>query len=132
MADPVGVQFEVHIIGDETGELFPGKFRAKEKLSWNDQLNIDRMRRELLGVNAAEALADVYQRATIIAELSARLTEFPDFWKNSRGGLDLVDDNVVLEVYKAAQDIREKWLTSQKEKGEVAKKKLTEKQGGAK
>lgn len=134
MADPQGVQFEVHLVGEETLETFTGKFRAKEKLSWQDQLNIDRYRRELLGVNMSEASLDVYKRATVIAELAAYLTDAPDWWKTSRGGLDLIDDNVVGKVYEEATAIREKWLAAQKEKGEAAKKKLEQQQqtGGKK
>ena len=124
MADPQGVAFDVHIVGDETLETFTGKFRAKEKLSWADQLGIDRYRRELLGVNAAESTVEVYKRATVISELAAYLTEAPDWWKTSRGGLDIIDDNVVLKVYDEATKVREAWLKAQKEKGEAAKKKL--------
>ena len=129
MADPIGQAFEIHVVGDETLETFTGKFRAKEKLSWSDQLNIDRVRRELLGVNAAEANVDVYRRATVIAELSVYLTETPDFWKTSRGGLDLIDDNVVMKVYDEAIAVREKWVKAQKEKGEKARAALAEQQG---
>lgn len=129
MADPQGVQFEISVVGEETLETFTGKFRAKERYSWQDQLNIDRYRRELLGANMAEATVDVYKRATIVAELAAYLTEAPQFWKESRGGLDLIDDNVVGKVYEEAVAIREKWVKAQKEKGEKAKAALTASQG---
>lgn len=121
MADPQGVQFEISIVGEETLETFIGKFRAKEKYSWQDQLSVDRYRRELLGANMSEATLDVYKRATIIAELAAYITEAPDFWKQSRGGLDLVDDNVVSKVYEEVVNIREKWVKAQQERGEKAK-----------
>ncbi len=129
MADPVGVSFEIHVVGDETQETFTGKFFAKEKLSWQDQLNIDRIRRELLGANAADADPVVFQRATVIAELSARISSSPDWWKTARGGLDVIDDNVVMEVYAKAQEVRAKWLDAQKQKGEAAKAALAAKQG---
>lgn len=128
MADPQGVQFELHVVGDETGDTFHDKFRAKEKLSWADQLAIDRMRRELLGPLGGEADLNVQQRAQVIAELTFRLTEFPEWWKNAHNGLDLVDDNVVLKVYEEAQRIRKEYLDRMKAKGEEAKKKLGEKQ----
>ena len=127
MANPQGVEFEVHVVGEETGELFPGKFRAKEKLSWQDRIAADRYRRELLGVNAAEATVDAYRRASIIADLSVQLTDAPQWWKDAHGGLDLIDDNVVVEVSDQAQKVRSDWLEAQKQKGEDAKKTLTEK-----
>ena len=132
MADPVGQFFEVHIVGDETGEVFPGKFWAKEKLSQADILAIDARRRELLGPNSAEAPLDIYNRATILAELAYRITGAPDWWKVSFNGLNLVDDNVVMEVYEKAKKVREDWLAAQKEKGEKARAALAEKQAGKK
>jgi hypothetical protein len=128
MADPVGEAFEIHVVGEETCETFTGKFRAKQKLSWADQLAISRYCRELLGVNAAEADVYTQHRAMVISELSARLSESPEWWRTSRGGLDLVDDNVAMAVYDKAVEVRTKWLEVQKKKGEEAKKALAEKQ----
>lgn len=126
MADPQGVQFDIHVVGEETNETFTGKFRAKEKLSWADQLAIDRYMRELLGPLGNEASLVIKKRAEIISELNARLTESPDWWKDARGGLDVVDDNVVLAVYDKSIEVRTKWVDAQKKKGEEARKKLTE------
>lgn len=124
MADTnnLGELFEVHIIGNETGDLFPGTFRAKQKLSWNDYIQIDKYRRELIGPNAAEADISVQNRCMYVAELSVRLTESPDWWKQKRGGLDIVDDNVVIEVYEKALQIRKKWLDSVQVKADETKK----------
>lgn len=132
MADPQGVQFEIHVVGTETQETFTGKFRAKEKLSWADRLNSDRIRRELLGPNGAEADPVIQRRAEMLGELSVHLTEVPEFWKTSRGGLDLVDDNVVMKVYDEAMAIQTKWQETQLAKGEAAKKKLAEQQTAGK
>lgn len=128
MADPQGVSFEVHVVGEETFETFTGKFRAKEKLSWADRMASDRFRRELLGPNGAEADLSAQNRAMILGELSVRLTEAPDWWKTSRGGLDLVDDNIVMKIYEESVGIQTKWQEAQKAKGEAAKKALAEKQ----
>jgi hypothetical protein len=122
-----GQTFAIHIIGDETAETFTGTFRAKEKVSQGDILAIDSRRRELLGVNGFEAPPDIQRRASIIAELTYRLIEWPDFWKQSRFGLDIVDDNVLLEVYDKTQKVRENWLTEQKKKGEAARAALAAK-----
>lgn len=121
MADPQGVKFDIHVVGDETLDTFTGAFRAKERYSWQDTLSVDRYRRELLGANMAEASLDVFKRATVIAELAAYLTEAPDWWKQARGGLDLIDDNVVGKVYEEVVGIRERWVKAQQEKGEKAK-----------
>ncbi len=128
MANPQGVAFEVHIVGDETGDTFTGTFRAKEKLSWADQLGIDARRRELLGQNSAEAPMGIYNMAMVLSELAFRLTEAPEWWKTSFSGMQLSDDNVVLEVYEKAKKVREDWLNAQKTKGEKARAALAAKQ----
>jgi hypothetical protein len=128
MSDPIGEVYEIHVVGEETQETFTGKFRAKAKLSWSDQIQIDRMRRELLGAQGGEADIVVQNMVTYISELSVRLTETPEWWKAARGGLDVVDNDVVLEVYKGAVEVRTKWLEAQKVKGEAAKKALATKQ----
>lgn len=124
MADPQGVAFEIHEVGDDTGELFVGKFRAKEKLSWGDQMQADRYRRELLGPNGAEADIQTQNRAMMVSELSVRLSEAPDWWKSSRGGLDFADDNIVIVIWQKASDIRKEWLTRNQKKGDEAREKL--------
>ncbi len=129
MADPVGQFFEIHVVGDETGETFTGRFWAKEKLSQADILAIDARRRELLGPNGAEAPLDIFNRATVLSELTYRISGSPDWWKTSFNGLNLVDDNVIMEVYEKAKKVREDWLAAQKEKGEKARAALAEKQG---
>lgn len=129
MADPIGQAFEIHIVGDETGETFTGKFWAKEKLSQADILAIDARRRELLGPNSSEVSVDIYNRATVLSELTYRITGAPDWWKTSFNGLHLVDDNLVMEVYEKVKKVREDWLAAQKEKGEKAKAALAAQQG---
>jgi hypothetical protein len=125
VSNPQGVAFEIHVVGEETGQTFTGKFFAKEQLSWRDRIGADRYRRDLLGVNAAEASIDAFKRASIIADLSVQLTDAPQWWKDAQGGLELIDDNVIIEVSDQAQKIRADWLEAQKKKGEEAKKALS-------
>ncbi len=119
-----GVEFSIHIIGDTTGKTWDGQFRAKERLSFRDQLNMDRMRRDLRGMNPHEADAGALAIATMIAELSVRITEAPEFWKESRGGMDLADGNLLMEVFNKSREIEKRALDDIIKLGEQAKQDL--------
>lgn len=119
-----GVVFEVSIIGETTSKQFFGKFRCKEKLSLRDQLNIDKIRRELIGPNPLGADGDTAAIAAMVAELSVRLTEAPTFWTETKNGLDLEDLNVLLEVFQKAMEVQKAYMDEVKKDGEEAKASL--------
>lgn len=122
-----GVAFSIHIVGNVTNKTWIGDFRAKERLSFRDQLNRDRARRELLGPEVGTADAEALSIAVIISELSVRLTEAPAFWTESQNGLNLQDDNLIMEIYNKAIKIEKDALSTLVEAGEEAKKELKEK-----
>jgi hypothetical protein len=97
------IQFTIDVKGNSTGKTFKGAFKAKERLSMRDRLDIDTARRNLLGAGKEEE-AGVTARsvASILSQLSVRLTQTPDWWLTSNNGLDLEDENVVVAVYEAA------------------------------
>lgn len=120
----LSVPFTITVTGEETGETFVGRFSAKNRITFREELNRDKIRRELVGEfgNSASERAALY--AIMFAELAVRITESPDWWKASGGGLDLIDENVVLEVYKQAMKIEEDERKAIKKKGEDAEAEL--------
>jgi hypothetical protein len=121
-----GVQFEISIVGDESGETWAGKFRAKEKVTFQDQIQADRMRREMLGLNSHEADPEVQGQVMMLAELSVRLTETPKWWQEMRNGFGLADLNVLMAIYKECVRVRKEYVNRVKKNGEDAVKKLGE------
>jgi hypothetical protein len=114
-----GVAFEVHVKGVATGKTWDGKFRAKALLTFREQMASDRLKREYTGPDCIDG--DILAQATIISELAFRLTETPEWWRESKGGLDLSDSNVLTEVYKAAKQVEDDHLKSLTSDGEKAK-----------
>ena len=117
-----GVAFEVHVKGISTGKTWDGKFRAKALLTFREQMMADKMRREFTGSDVQDA--DILAQATIISELAFRLTEAPEWWKESKGGLDLSDPNVLTEVFKSAKKVEDDHVKALEVDGEAARETL--------
>jgi len=128
MASPKaeGTVFNIHLTGNITGKTWDGDFRAKPILTFRDRLGVDRMRRELLGGDGTTADTEAAAAAKVISELAYRLTEWPEWWKESKGGLDLADVNVMQEVYKAAEKVENDYFTKLEADGKAAQEKLKE------
>jgi hypothetical protein len=124
MASLDGVGFDISVVGDTTGETWAGSFKAKEKLSFRDQIGIDKMRRELLGHNPAGADPEIVIQTSILAELSVRLVETPAWWREAKMGLDLCDANVLMAVYEKAIKIQQDAIEKIQKAGEAAKEQL--------
>jgi hypothetical protein len=119
-----GVAFDIHVKGNRTGKTWAGAFRAKTVLPFRDRIARDKYRRELLGPDAHNADPEVVAQAVIISELSVRLVEAPEWWKEKRGGLDLADENVLQEVYQAALKVEDDALAAIDAEGSEAVEQL--------
>jgi hypothetical protein len=104
-AIPNSDTFVVNLIGDQTGETHTGKFVAKKRLSFNDQMRRDNFRRQFLGAAPGEPSPRAASMATIFSELLVRLIEAPSWWVESDEGRDLEDENVAVDVYEKALKI---------------------------
>ena len=100
--------FSISIVGDTSKQNFVGDFttvcmpnlRQKSEASIMEaQLN-----RDLATLDQNTIL---YHR--MIAKLSQRLTEAPDWWISSDNGRNLLDANVIFEVFKECVDAEREW-----------------------
>jgi hypothetical protein len=120
MDDTNVVPFTVADEGETTGTLWHGKFKAKKRLSLRDQLQRDKIRRELLGGSSEGTDDRALSIAYVFSELAVRLTETPDWWKEQGGGLDMEDANIVTKVYDAAMKVEADAIAERKGKTKVA------------
>jgi hypothetical protein len=120
--------FTVSIKGETSGENFAGKFTVKTKLSHGNQLMQDQIRRQLLGPQPVGVVPG--DRATntseILSQLQVRIVSAPSWWTNSDNGLNLDDDNIIVEVFTKATAVEVEYKESIKTAAEEAKKKLAE------
>lgn len=96
--------FHVNVVGELSGESYMGKFTVRTRMSFKDALTRDSVRRNLLGASPETASVRANSVADVFSELAVRVVEAPSWWTNSDNGIELVDDNVVAEIYKAAMD----------------------------
>lgn len=120
------VQFIVNVAGDTSEEKFEGLFEVKTKLSHREVLREDEIRRTVLGTNPGEAGSYAASIATAISFLSVRVTKSPDWFKASANGLDLEDENVLVEVNNAAMSAIAKERKAHSDAAEEAQKVLKE------
>lgn len=97
----------ISVVGNATGETHKADFTVTQILSHRQQLLNDRLYREYLGgENPSHASVDAKQRAQLLADVNSALQEpVPQFWREKGMGLDLLDDNVLLEVWTAVQKV---------------------------
>lgn len=100
--------FVVKIVGESTGVEVSGKFTAKKRLSFNDQLRRDQYRRQMLGAGDGEPSARAASMAQIFSETLVRLITAPSWWTDADEGRELSDENVVVEVYQKVLDIEKR------------------------
>jgi len=110
--DPLSpATFTVNITGETTFQSYPGTFKVKKLLHHGDQVEVDRMRRQLLGALPEGPSPRAVNQTGIFAELLTRIVEAPKWWTENGNGMALYDDNVLKKVYeetmKAEQTFRE-------------------------
>ena len=93
------VEFSVNVVGEVTGETFKGVFKAVPRLSHRDNLRRDQLRRDLLGAKPEDASADATNVSAVFSKIWVHVTDVPSWWKDSRNGLDLLDETPVAAVY---------------------------------
>lgn len=112
--------FSVSVVGDVSGETYRGDFRAVKFLTHRQQLMLDQRRRDILGNNPDSASPRAQNQASILANVFVRVSESPSWWKESSSGLDLIDDNVLIEVFNNVMRIEEEAVAAIRSRAEKA------------
>ena len=98
--------WEMRMEGAYTG-TFSGTFRFRCFLSPTQRIAIGREQRDLLGPMANLAPNDETMFVVMLTELKYRILEAPPFWAAASGSGyqgDILDENVLTEVFAAALD----------------------------
>jgi len=122
--DDNSASFTVRIEGEVSFETWSGTFRAKTRLAHKDFLLKDRFRRELLGSTGGASTDRALTTAEIISDLHIRIVDSPKWWVESEGGLNLVDDRVLVKIHELAVQVEKDALEEKKKKAEEAKKEM--------
>lgn len=106
------------------GEVLRGKFKVKLRLSHKDRLQMDEIRRNLLGIKSSEASPEANGLASALAKIQVHLIDAPSWWKDGGNGLEFEDDEVVLEVLEGLTKVEGEYLAEIKKSAGEAREEL--------
>ena len=115
--------FTINCVG-ASGERWAGEFKVKTRLSHRDNLRRDGFRRDLLGSSASTASPEASATAELFSTIWAHLLNAPTWWNSMGNGLDLSDEEPVLEVFNQIVEVRKNEQAEMEKKAEEAKKLL--------
>lgn len=114
--------FFIDVVGEMTNQTFKGEFSCKIP-NLRDQALISKHRAYLNGDLVAYLDAPTLRLHQMISYLRYTLTKFPSFWKESDQGYELMDQNVIEDVYNKALEFEEEWMSTVWGKEKVEKMK---------
>jgi hypothetical protein len=110
--------------GKFTGKTYPqSTWTAKTMLAPLERIQIDRIRREILGgTNPQHADQEAYNIADFIANCQVRLVDSPTWWKDLGRGIEVKDMDVLAQVADAAVKVERDVLEEVSKEGDEAAK----------
>jgi hypothetical protein len=118
--------FQISTVGADTGEIYQGEFVLTRFLSNRQHFLQDQLYRQYLGGDPQFSSNHTKERAEILSEINAYCAKFPEFWEKCGRGIDLRDNNVLVEVYAEMNKVYAEIAESRKAKVEASVKKLKE------
>lgn len=85
--------------GKTTKRPYNGEFEVKLYLTQRELFEKDKIRRDLVGNDPTAAAQSVHEDALMISEIRIRCTKVPDWFSESRFGLELYDHEIVPLIY---------------------------------
>lgn len=121
------VSFSVDVKGAVTNKQYRGLFSVRVKTTHRDTIRQDEIRRSVLGESPQHASIEAQQLAHAYAYLATRIVDAPPWWKETDGGLNCEDDEVLIEVNNACVAAITKERTPLVKEAEKAREELTAK-----
>jgi hypothetical protein len=113
--------FDFDYVGATTGKKYDGQFTVVCMLNM--------ARKHALEIEKTRLMADfqnptdgLFGLAVVLANLRVRIVEAPEWWKQSKGGFDILDEDALVALYDKVIDQEAKWRESLKAKAETAQK----------
>jgi len=95
--------------GAITEQKYAGEFTVVCVLSILQKRQVELERGRLVG-ESANPSSNLQGIATVISALRGRIIKAPDWWQNSNGGLDFLDENVLVELFDKVMVQEAQWI----------------------
>lgn len=112
------------VTGEESGQTYDYTFKVRTLLTREQRFIADQVRREILGPNPNDALAQLQFEAFTLGQLAVRIVDPPEWWKAAGLGRGLKDLNVISAIYNAALAKETERKDALKKKADAALEKL--------
>ncbi len=110
----------------ESGERYTGPVRVLKRLTRQQSLRLDALRRELLGPNPFGATEDVLMSSLRLATCSVHILEAPSWYTGTNRGLNLLDEEPLEYVYNKIMELRDEDRKALEAKAQEAAAELKE------
>lgn len=118
--------FTIDVKGSVTNQDYKGLFRVKPLLSHRDRLRMDELKRQLLGSQLDSASPSALQISSIFSKIWVHLQDAPSWWKDAGNGVDLLDEEPVVEVLEKIASLEKESAAELTKTAEKAKAELVE------
>lgn len=111
--------FDLDVTGAATGFPYKGTFtvRCVLNIAQRHAIELEKSRLTADQRNPSQQLAAM---SMVLAEIRGRIVEAPAWWKDSKGGAELLDDEVIYEIFSKCMDLEDAWKAELKKAGEEA------------
>lgn len=110
--------------GQATGQEYKGQFTVLCVLNMAQKHAMELEKTRLMG-NYITPTAGLEGIATVLATLRAKIVKAPDWWTQSTGGLEILDEDALVVLYNKIEESEKEWRTKLKEKGKKAQEAST-------
>lgn len=117
--------FDFKFTGGLTGKDYDGQFTVVCVLNMlkKHQLEIEKTRLMADFQNPTPGLSGL---AIVLANLRVRIVDGPEWWKQSMGGFNIQDEDMLLALYDKVMEAEDKWKESVKNQGKAASENKTQ------
>lgn len=111
--------FDFDMTGSDTGRRYEGRFTVRCVLNMAQKHALELEKTRLMGNYASptDGLAGI---AVVLANLRVKIVDAPEWWKQSLGGYEIMDEDVLVALYQKIQEAENKWREDLKEKAKKA------------
>ena len=100
--------FEINTVGDTTFKHYQGQFTVRCILSIGQKHAMELENSRLLG-NYANPTGQLKGYATVLSTLRSKIIDAPEWWKQSLGGANINDENVLVDIFDEIEKAETEW-----------------------
>ena len=112
--------FTLDVEGHDTGLQYKGEFTIQSVLTMSGKHALELEKTRLMAdyANPSRGLAGI---SISLATIRAKLIKAPDWWGELNEGADILDENVIVEIYDHTLEAESEWRESIAKKAKEAK-----------